>query len=119
MKKDHVLKTLSILFSVFSFYRFYEKNRLFSVPLLEDFNSLTKYLFRFCGIKKEITKIVVLNVVFFSSLEMSLYDSSANMYSSVLNCLPHKVHLKGPKFGAVLCKKKKFIAVSQMDFTRV
>ena len=74
---------------------------------MEDFNSLTKYLFRFCGLKNEITKIVVLNVGFFLSLEMSLYDTSAKMYSSVLNCLPHKVQLKGPKFGAVLCKKKK------------
>ena len=30
VKNDHVLKTLSTLFSVFSFYRFDEKNRFFS-----------------------------------------------------------------------------------------
>lgn len=54
VKKDHVLlKRFPLYFQFFSYYRFDEKKKQVFLPPLEDFNSLTKYLFRFCGIKKE------------------------------------------------------------------
>lgn len=69
---------------------------------------LTKYLFRFCGIKKENNENSRFkrSIFYRPYIERSLYDTSAKMYSSVLTCLPHRVQLKGPKFGAaVLCKQ--------------
>ena len=58
VKKDHVLlKRFPLYFQFFSYYHisfsyYRRKKKTGFLPPLEDFNSLTKYLFRFCGIKK-------------------------------------------------------------------
>ena len=41
------------MFSFFHFTDLTKKKKQVFLPPLEDFNSLTKYLFRLCGIKKE------------------------------------------------------------------
>ena len=77
-------------------------------PTFGEFQSFNKTFISFCGIKKKkkATKIVVLSVVSFIVLRKGHFMIHIQRRCiPKLNCLRHSVPMKGPKFGAALCKQ--------------